>query len=518
MNILKLFAFVGGISIAMNLAANEPVTMPVLGLEPTGKAPVVYVETENRQIIDQKDTYIPSKIWIDGVVDGFEDLASEAKPLDAGIRGRGNSSWKYFLKKPYKIKFDKKQTVLGMSKSKHWALTHFMGGNGAYYSDPLGRYISDLVGLSWAPKVKIVELVLNGDYLGMYFMCETIKIAKDRLNIAEQPEGNTDLATIADGWLVEFDNYTDENQILVPEGPLVSEGGTEIDPTRGNIKITVKNPDNMTSEQEKWVRSQWEAINLAIYNPDKTSTTWEKYIDKESVARYFIVNQIMFNVEAWSGSCYWHRDAGNDAKWTAGPVWDISIGEAVDFVYNIAESLGPYRVSLMDELIKFPAMRKAVMDVWKDFIDPANGNKDKVFQFLKDWEVLLSEVEPRNKEVWPGYYASSTSASMLDYASVRIKKNFQFLETALGNGTGEGNFSALEEILTPNTDSKFTVVGGNGVLSVRMYADAAIGVYKINGVEVERTLGKAGDVIVMQLEPGVYVVTSGDTSKKIIVR
>lgn len=499
--------------------------MPVLGLEPTGYAPVIYVETENHRVIDQKETYIPATIWMDGVIEGAEGLGSEDGPVEAGIRGRGNASWKSFLKKPYKIKFDKKQTLLGMSKSKHWALTHFMGGNGAYFSDPLGRYVSDLVGLSWAPKVEPVELVLNGDYLGMYFLCETIKIAKDRLDISEQPEGNTDPATIGDGWVVEFDNYDDVNQIYVPEGPKITyedePGGetvTAIDPSRGDIRITAKIPDNMTPEQEEWLRGQWEAINLAIYDPDKTSDTWEKYIDKVSVARYFIVSQLLFNVEAWSGSCYWHRDAGEEAKWTAGPVWDIGIGQADDFVYNCAEQKGPYRVSLMDELIKFPVMRQAVMDTWRDFIDPEKGNKTKVFDFITEWEARLSVLEPRNKEVWPEYYKSSTTKSMQAYTESLIRNNFEFLETALGDGTGEGNFSSISQIMFPSGNDAVTVAGGEGRISARIHESGVLAVYTLVGTEVFSRKAETGEVVTVPLSPGIYVVSLGATSVKTTVR
>lgn len=499
--------------------------MPVLGLDPTGQAPVIYVETENHQVIDQKETYIPATIWMDGVIEGAEGLGSQDEPLAAGIRGRGNASWKGFLKKPYKIKFDKKQSLLGMSKSKHWALTHFMGGNGAYFSDPLGRYVSNLVGLSWAPKVDLVELVLNGDYLGMYFLCETIKIAKDRLDIFEQPEGNTDLESVGDGWLVEFDNYNDVNQIYVAEGPQITYEDdltgvtvTTIDPSRGNIRITAKVPDNMTAEQEAWLQSQWETINLAIYDPDKTSDTWEKYIDKVSVARYFIVSQLLFNVEAWSGSCYWHRDAGAEAKWTAGPVWDIGMGRADDFVYNCAEQKGPYRVSLMDELIKFPSMRRAVMAVWRDFIDPEKDNKTKVFDFIAQWETRLSLLEPRNKEVWPGYYKSSTTKDMQKFTESCISNNFEFLETALGDGTGEGAFSSISEIVASAANETITVAGGEGALAVRFHQAGDIIVHTISGYAVCRRDGAAGDVVTIPLSPGVYVVSSGDNSVKTVIR
>lgn len=61
-----------------------------------------------------------------------------------------------------------------------------------------------------------MEVVLNGEYIGLYFLTETIRIDKDRVDIYEQNDGETDPDLIKGGWLVEVDNYIDDCQITIP--------------------------------------------------------------------------------------------------------------------------------------------------------------------------------------------------------------------------------------------------------------------------------------------------------------
>lgn len=63
------------------------------------------------------------------------------------------------------------------------------------------------------PDYRFVELVLNGDYRGLYLLVEKIRIDKDRINITEQKNGEEDEENITGGWLLEFDNYEENQQI-----------------------------------------------------------------------------------------------------------------------------------------------------------------------------------------------------------------------------------------------------------------------------------------------------------------
>lgn len=49
--------------------------------------------------------------------------------------------------------------------------------------------------MPWAPRGKFVELFLNGNFLGNYYLCEQIKVDKNRVNI-EKEDG---------GFILEFD-------------------------------------------------------------------------------------------------------------------------------------------------------------------------------------------------------------------------------------------------------------------------------------------------------------------------
>ena len=82
---------------------------------PYANIPRIVIYTENKQKIKDRETEIPAKLQIWGKKE------AESEILDLTIRGRGNLSWGT-PNKSYKIKFAKKQSILGMPKDKDWAL------------------------------------------------------------------------------------------------------------------------------------------------------------------------------------------------------------------------------------------------------------------------------------------------------------------------------------------------------------------------------------------------------------
>ena len=154
--------------------------------KPTGTLPVVYINTENSKPIVEKEEKIPAKIWIDAAGTDYASLGSEAAPVKFTVSGRGNYSWVGFEKKPYKVKFDTKTSVLGLPKNKTFALLAHADDKLAFLRNAMGFELSRRMGLAWTPTQIPVELVLNGKYRGLYFFAETIKIDKTRVNITEQ--------------------------------------------------------------------------------------------------------------------------------------------------------------------------------------------------------------------------------------------------------------------------------------------------------------------------------------------
>ena len=326
-------------------AATPPVSSTI---SISGTLPVLYIETEGRSPIVSKEVYLNATYRLDPMgVEGIEALGTEAEPLPMQIRGRGHSSWKG-PKKPYKIKLAKKTSIMGMPKNKHWALLKPTENTVA------GLQLGKLMGMEWTPSFRPVEVVLNGDYIGLYFLTETIRIDENRVNIHEQQDKETNPDLIKGGWLVEVDNYHDKNQITIPEC------------SKWNLTLRYHSPEDLSNAQLQWLTDEFKSINAAIYSVDKTSAVWENYIDVESMARFFILQEVMDNPDGFHGSFYLHKDLSDNAKWVAGPIWDLVCynREKTDYTFRMKVQYGitPHWIG---EIIQYDSFCKAVERVWR---------------------------------------------------------------------------------------------------------------------------------------------------------
>ena len=147
---------------------------------------IISINTVNLAPIVSKDDYINGTFEISGE---NEDLVTNLR-----IRGRGNTTWS-FPKKPYQIKFDNKENVLGMPKDKKWILL-------ANYSDKtmlrneLAFVLSRFSNLDWTPESRFVELFINNEYLGVYQIVQKVEESSNRVNIGD------------DGYLLEVDQLS----------------------------------------------------------------------------------------------------------------------------------------------------------------------------------------------------------------------------------------------------------------------------------------------------------------------
>lgn len=224
----------------------------------SGTLPVMFINTEGNVPVTEKETYLNATWYIDPMgLPGVEGLGSAQEPLSTQIKGRGNYTWVGFEKKPYRLKFTEKAAPLGMPKSKHFVLLAHADDSDGFMRNESGFTLSRMLGMPWTPESQPVELVLNGDYRGLYFLTQNIRVDKDRVNITEQE----DLATtdVDGGWLVEIDNYDSDPHVTVFEN-----GNTE-----SPIWFTYKSPEELSPEQEEYLQGQMQAIDNAVYSTDK---------------------------------------------------------------------------------------------------------------------------------------------------------------------------------------------------------------------------------------------------------
>lgn len=319
---------------------------------PSGSLPIMYInvytdETKvefNDEIIDKdlnhKNYFNDAEYWLDlngcDVFEGAESVGSESKPLALQIKARGNFTRTYFSKKPFKLKLDKKQSLMGLTKSKHFALLAAADDKMGYLRNITGFNLGKRIGLPWTPTQIPIEVVINGDYRGIYLLTESIRVDEDRINITELDD-NVDVPNeISGGYIVELDNYDDTNQIVFTEKTCVT--GYIKTP----LKVTWDSPEEYSELQKRFITDQFTVMNDAVGVADKSDEIWE-YIDLDDAVRYYLVMEILSHYEAYHGSTYMFRDRGESEKWHFSPIWDCGHafdGPTDDFFYNYSKSYG----------------------------------------------------------------------------------------------------------------------------------------------------------------------------------
>ena len=393
--ILVTSAFV---SCTNDMEAGEPSTTMPIG--PSGTLPTMYIETEGRKPVTSKEVYLDATYRLDPMgMEGLEPIGTEKSPLPMQIRGRGHSSWKG-EKKPYKIKLGKKTELIGMAPNRHWALLKPSENTVA------GLQLGKLMDMAWTPSFRPVEVVLNGDYIGLYFLTETIRIDDNRVNIYEQADSETDPELITGGWLVEVDNYRDDCQIRVPEGNLWT------------LILRYHSPEILSDAQSQWLTNEFKAINSAIYSTDKTSTEWEQYIDVESMARYFIIQEVMDNPDGFHGSFYLHKDLSADSKWVAGPIWDLVCynREKTDYTFKMSTHYA-FTPHWIGEIIQYDSFCKSVADVWNDVYP---SRLSEIYESVDETVLSLGDAWNNDCKRW-----NEDPTQTAEFRAERIKSTLQ---------------------------------------------------------------------------------------------
>ena len=383
-------------------------------VSPSGTLPVLYIQTENNAAITSKEDYINATYYLDNMgLSDYQSIGSKAEPLAMEIKGRGNYSWTGFDKKPYRIKLADKQPLLGMNKSKHFTLlAHADDSNDrkGFMRNAVGFELSKLIGMTYTPDAKPLELVLNGDYIGLYFLTEHIRVDKDRVNIVEQEDEEIDSEKITGGWLVEIDNYDTDPHITIKEG-----GKT-------TMWITYKTPEVLSYLQEQYLTQQMKLIDNLVYGDKNSNELWN-HLDMDALAKFYIVQELTDNYESFHGSCYLHKDIGANAKWNFGPVWDFGSS------FNRDKSQYMYQGDVwhnhwIPEICKFPAFMNRVKEIWNEFY---NGKYNNIYTFIDTHESLIKQAVVKDKERWPQYHGSQTLSTYIDRTTDVLRKNAKWL-------------------------------------------------------------------------------------------
>ena len=414
----------------------------------SGTLPVLYIQTENNAPITSKDDYLNATYYLDAMgLTAYQSIGSASQPLAMEIKGRGNYTWRDFNKKPYRIKLADKQPLMGLTKSKHFALMAHADdaqSKKGFMRNQVGFELSRMIGMDWTPATAPVEVVLNGDYIGLYFLTETIRVDKDRVNIVEQEDEENDLAAITGGWLVEIDNYNEDPHITITEGG------------RHTMWFTYKTPEVLSNAQKNFLTQEMERIDRLVYGDKNAAELWQ-YLDMDALAKFYIVQEIMDNYESFHGSCYLYREKGDGEKWKFGPVWDFGSSFNRNKDRYLFEG-DVWHNHWIPQICQFPAFMKRVKEIWKEFYPQINN----VYTFTAEQLTLLKSAAEADANRWAEYSGNKDLQKRINNVNTWLQSTVAWLNEQWQTGSGNNN-NEPDTVISSMVDYMYVWVNGEAV-------------------------------------------------------
>ena len=229
--------------------------------------------------------------------DGTVDFAGNLKE----INGRGNGTWG-LDKKPYSFMLTTQADLLEMGTAQRWVLL----ANYVDASQIRNKLVYDYAaeaGMPYSPESQWVDLYLNGEYAGLYQLCERNEIHPQRVALEE-----TDSFLVSTDWIWRMETRSYEHFT-----------------TDSSFSLRVRHNSLETTEA---LAALWQGAENAILAEDGidpvTGKDWKEWIDAESWAQKFLIEEIFGSLDAGAVSQFFYGSAEAGVI-HAGPVWDFDL-------------------------------------------------------------------------------------------------------------------------------------------------------------------------------------------------
>lgn len=314
--------------------------------------PIVIIETGGKPINSESKLTATMKI-VDNGSGRRNKVTDKPNGYDGkiGIKLRGNSSL-YFEQKRFTIETrdnDGKALnaeLLGMPADNDWVLLAPYNDI-SMMRDPFAFDLWNEMG-HWAPRNRYCEVVIDGNYVGVYILCEKIKRGENRLDIAKlKPTDNSGI-DLTGGYIVRIDPVEGNEPYFTSDVPgITSMGGGFGGGFPGGmggfgggfgggfntVTWTYYYPksDKITEEQQKYISDYIKTVEKVIQSdnfadPDEG---YAKYISVQSFVDYFIHTELSLNADGLKRSAYFYKKKqnpdGTGGKLHAGTVWDYNL-------------------------------------------------------------------------------------------------------------------------------------------------------------------------------------------------
>lgn len=254
------------------------------------------------------------------------------------FRIRGNTS-AYLERKPYKIKLQKKADLLSRDDPQRYADKNWLLIPTGPWMDLMVAFrLSQLMGFEWTPAMKYVNVIINGNFQGVYALVEQVR-RNERCRI------NVDKTT---GYIIERDPYWWNEDVYFTTSEYRKE-------------YTFKYP-----EEEDITQEQIDNVSGLVRQMEQSITagTYDEYIDVPSWATWLLAHDILGTWDSGGSNIFLAKYDDNPASlFKMVCLWDLdSMTKMKDAWAHIHTDFFFYFPQLLSS--SNPAFLQAYLDKW----------------------------------------------------------------------------------------------------------------------------------------------------------
>jgi subtilisin-like proprotein convertase family protein len=509
--------------------------------------PLLVINTYGGTIVDDPKINANLRVIDNGVLNHVNDSADYNGEIGIEIRGNYSAS---LPQKPFgfetwtNLGAELDTNLLGMPKEHDWILIANYNDK-AFLRNPLALKLFTEMG-HYASRYKLCEVIINGEYQGVYLLCESIKRDHNRVDIAKLDSSENSGLNLTGGYIWKNDFGTGWTSAYHP-----------IDHLGLNINYAYHYPSEtkITPQQENYIESFVNMAEMTLYGSNWLDTVngYRKYLSVNSFYDYFIVNALARNGDGFKKSVYFHKDIdplGGLSKIKMGPVWDFdwawknlwdcyTSGQDGSGWTHLVNDCGPDNNSWgwYIRLLQDTTFANALNCRWKNYrlnvLDTVS-----IFNWIDSNETTLNGAQLRHYETWPilgvavgapenDSFPDTYHGEMAKF-KMWIRKRVIWLDDNMFGSGINCQYTAIE-----NPQNKFQVIVFPNPSSDIVYVELPVGEtgYQVSlmdqsGRMVQTTISPFDHVTAIDvgtLSSGVYFIrikNSGgyETVEKIVVR
>lgn len=345
--------------------------------------------------------------------DGSVDYAGNLSK----VKIRGNST-RFQPKIPFRIQLSEPASLAGLGNSRDYVMLAEYGDI-SLMQNRCALELANRTTDCYEPDGAYIDLYVNGEYVGIYLLCEGVILGENRLDIADL---EYETALLNGGnlkWSEPFSQqdgeHTEKKGYEIVNNPEDISGGYLLEleysgryegeentgfRTDRDWALVIKEPGYASREQVDYIKEVFQRVENAMYAPDwidaDSGQPLEDLVDLESFVHKYLVDEICLNTDLWTSQFLYK--ARNDDRIYFGPVWDFDMAFGhYDMGYAANEFYANYHI-WYEAVYTCPEFRDLMTEEYKERYLPVL--QELANERLDEWRDLLQDSARMNFTKW----------------------------------------------------------------------------------------------------------------------